>query len=85
MFVHKICDKIPQLNFRRRLALQQPVDFPVNTVNALRNQLQRAADIAQAQEMLRTAGQTEYGFRHELDVLQTQPLPEQDGVHGVGI
>ena len=83
MFVHKICNKIPQLNFRRRLVLQQPVDFPVNAVNALRDQLKRAADIAQAQKMLRTAGQTEHRARHKLDALQTQPLPEQDGIHGV--
>lgn len=59
--------------------LQQPVD----TVYPFRYLLQRAADIAQAQEMLRAAGQTEYGSRHELDALQAQPLPEQDGVHGV--
>lgn len=83
MFVHEICNKIPQLNFRRRLVLQQPVDFPVNAVNALRDQLKRAADIAQAQKMLRTAGQTEHRARHKLDALQTQPLPEQDGIHGV--
>lgn len=83
MFVHKICNKITQLNFRRRLVLQQPVDFPVNAVNALRDQLQRAADIAQAQKMLRAAGQTEHRARHKLDALQTQPLPEQDGIHGV--
>ena len=63
--------------------LQQPVDFPVDTVYPFRYLLQRTADIAQAQEMLRAAGQTEYGSRHELDALQAQPLPEQDGVHGV--
>ena len=83
MFVHKICNKIPPLNFRRRLVLQQPVDFPVNAVNALRDQLQRAADIAQAKEILRAAGQAEHRAQHELDALQAQPLPEQDGIHGV--
>lgn len=55
MFVHKICNKIPQLNFQRRLVLQQPVDFPVDTVYPYRYLLQRAADIAQAQQMLRAA------------------------------
>lgn len=55
MFVHKICNKIPQLNFRRRLVLQQPVDFPVDTVYPFRYLLQRTADIAQAQQMLRAA------------------------------
>lgn len=55
MFVHKICNKIPQLNFRRRLVFQQPVDFPVDTVYPYRYLLQRAADIAQAQQMLRAA------------------------------
>ena len=55
MFVHKICNKIPQLNFQRRLVLQQPVDFPVDTVYPFRYLLQRAADIAQAQQMLRAA------------------------------
>ena len=79
--VHKICNKIPQLNFRHRLVFQQPVDFPVDTVYPFRYLLQRAADIAQAQEMLRAAGQNEYGSRHELDALQAQPLPEQSGVH----
>lgn len=83
MFVHKICNKIPQLNFQRRLVLQQPVDFPVDTVYPFQYLLQRAADIAQAKEMLRIAGQAEHRSRHELDALQAQPLPEQSGVHGV--
>ncbi len=83
MFVHKICNKIPQLNFRSRLVRQQPVDFPVDTVYLFRYLLQRAAGIAQAKEMLRAAGQTEHRARHELDALQTQPLPEQDGIDGV--
>lgn len=56
MFVHKICNKIPQLNFQRRLVLQQPVDFAVDTVYPFRYLLQRAADIAQAQQMA-TRGQ----------------------------
>lgn len=63
--------------------LQQPVDFPVDTVNALRDHLQRAADIVQAQKTLCAAGQAEHRVRHELDPLQTQPLPEQDGINGV--
>lgn len=74
MFVHKICNKMRCYNFRSRLVRQQPVDFPVDTVYPFRYLLQRAADIAQAQEMLRAAGQTEYGSRHELDALQAQPL-----------
>lgn len=63
--------------------LQQPVDFPVDTVYPFRYLLQRTVDIAQAQEMLRTAGQAEHRSRHELDALQAKPLPKQDGVHGV--
>ena len=79
----KYATRQPRLDFRRRLVFQQPADFPVDTVYPFWYLLQRAADIAQAQQMLRTAGQTEHRARHKLDALHTQPLPEQDGIHGV--
>lgn len=77
----KYATRQPRLDFRRRLVFQQPADFPVNAGNPLRDLLQRTADIAQAQQMLRAAIQAEHRSRHELDTLQVQPLPEQNSVH----
>lgn len=77
----KYATRQPRLDFRHRLVFQQPADFPVNAGNPLRDLLQRTADIAQAQQMLRAAIQAEHRARHELDTLQAQPLPEQNSVH----